>query len=98
MQVVIPLICTVLGFIIAAMTFGRNRDKDIRQEADNSAVIRTKLDAINTGVENIRIDMKANETSIKHLSERVVRVEESSKQAHKRLDSILKKGGENNEI
>jgi len=98
MQVVIPLICTVLGFIIAAMTFGRNRDKDIRQEAASSAVIGTKLDSINAGVESIRIDMKANETSIKHLSERVVRVEESSKQAHKRLDSMLNKGSDTNEF
>ncbi|MER2057314.1 MAG: hypothetical protein ABTA16_00740 [Niallia sp.] len=90
MQVVIPLICTVLGFIIAAMTFGRNRDKDIRQEAASSAVIGTKLDSISAGVESIRIDMKANEKSINDLSQRMVRVEESSKQAHKRLDDIKK--------
>lgn len=97
MQIVIPLICTVLGFIIAAMTFGRNRDKDIRQDAANSAVIGTKLDNINSGVESIRIDMKSNEKSIAILSERMVRVEESSKQAHKRLDTITLKGGEHNE-
>ena len=49
-----------------------------------------KLDFINAGVESIRIDMKANEKSINNLSERMVRVEESSKQAHKRLDDIKK--------
>ena len=97
MHVVIPLICTVLGFVIAATTFGRNRDKDIRQDAASSAVIATKLDNINSGVESIRIDLKTNEKSINHLSERIVRVEESSKQAHKRLDALALKVGDQNE-
>lgn len=97
MQVLIPLVTALGGFIIAFVTLGRNRDKDIRQEAASSAVIGTKLDAISTGVESIRIDMKANEKSINHLSERMVKVEESSKQAHKRIDDLVKKGVSTNE-
>jgi len=59
-----------------------------KNDASDSAVIRTKLDNINAGVESIRIDIKAQEMRVTGLSERVIRVEESSKQAHKRLDKM----------
>ncbi|MFJ8243626.1 hypothetical protein [Peribacillus asahii] len=91
-QIGIGVLCTILGFGISFLTFNRNRDKDVRNDASESAVIRTKLDNINQGVESIRIDIKANEKQVAASNERVVRVEESSKQAHRRLDSIEMKG------
>lgn len=80
------------SFIIGVLTFNRNRDKDVKSDASESAVIRTKLDNISQGVESIRIDIRANEQRVRDLSDRVVRVEESSKQAHKRIDTIELKG------
>ncbi|MFJ8245162.1 hypothetical protein [Peribacillus asahii] len=88
----IGLLCTATGVVLGLLTFNRNRDKDMRNDASESAVIRTKLDNINQGVESIRIDIKANEKQVAALNERVVRVEESSKQAHRRIDSIELKG------
>ncbi|GIN93313.1 hypothetical protein J22TS1_43640 [Siminovitchia terrae] len=88
MNVTIGIICTVGGFIVAYLTFIRNRDKDTRTDATESAVVRTKLDAIGQGVDSIRIDLKANEKQITHLGERVTRVEESNKSAHRRIDNI----------
>ncbi|MBS4172140.1 hypothetical protein [Bacillus sp. FJAT-49736] len=86
------LICTVIGLIIGLFTFNRNRDKDVRSDASESAVIRTKLDNISSGIDSIRIDIKANERRVSELSERVIRVEESAKSAHKRIDFIENKG------
>lgn len=71
------------GILISYFTFHRNRDKDVKSAASDSAVIRTKLDNIKSGVESIRIDIKANERWVSELSERVILVEESTKQAHK---------------
>jgi hypothetical protein len=89
---VIGLLCTITGVVIGIFTFSRNRDKDVKTDASRSAVIETKLDNINRGVESIRIDIKANELKVNELSERVIRVEESTKSAHKRLDIIEQKG------
>lgn len=86
----IGLFCTLLGALIGFLTFTRNRDRDVRTDASESAVIRTKLDNINSGVESIRIDIKANEMRVSELSERVIRIEESSKSAHKRIDNLEK--------
>jgi len=52
--------------------------------------MRAELGYIRKGVDDIRIDLKANEKQMQRLSERVTRVEESSKQAHKRIDNLEK--------
>ena len=41
----------------------------------------------------LRIDLEANEKQINHLSDRLTRVEESSKQVHKRIDHISPEKG-----
>jgi hypothetical protein len=89
---VIGLICTVGGLIIGFFTFNRNRDKDVKTDATESAIIKTKLDNIGLSVDSIRIDFKASDQRWTALSERVIRNEESVKQAHKRIDQLEKKG------
>jgi septal ring factor EnvC (AmiA/AmiB activator) len=98
LDVQIGIVCTVLGLLIGFLAFKRERDNDVRNDASESALIKTKLDNINAGVESIRIDIKANEKRVSDLSERVIRVEESSKQAHKRIDTLeIKKGADRDE-
>lgn len=92
MEVQIGIVCTVLGLLIGFLTFNRSRDKDVKTDASKSAIIETKLDTISQGIDSIRIDIKANERRVSELSERVIRVEESTKPAHKRIDSIETKG------
>lgn len=91
MTALIGIGCSIIGLLVGILTFGRNRDKDVRAEAARTAVIETKLDSINAGVESIRIDFKANEKQMEILTERVTRVEESTKQAHHRIDRHDKK-------
>lgn len=92
-EIQVGIIGTALGLLVAILTFNRTRDKDVKTDASESAVIKTKLDAISAGVSNIQIDIKANERRTNELSERLIRVEESSKQAHRRIDSIEVKRG-----
>lgn len=80
------------GFVMNYVNFHGARDKGIAEEtretAQQSAKISTKLDHISVGVDNLRIDLKANEKHLASINERVVRVEESSKSAHRRIDGI----------
>jgi hypothetical protein len=91
------ILVSVLGLIIAYQTYQLNRQKDVksdtREGAKQDAKLQTRLDYISKGVDDIRIDLKANEKQMIALGERVTRVEESSKQAHKRIDK-LEKGDE----
>ncbi len=88
MSIELTIIIAVASALIGYFTFQRNRDKDVKSSAAESAVLTTKLDAIGQGVESIRVDMKVSERTIASISERVIRVEEGVKQAHRRVDKI----------
>ncbi|MEG2919425.1 MAG: hypothetical protein RR851_16030 [Clostridium sp.] len=85
---VIGVICTVIGAVIGIGTFKRNQKKDIKQEGRDDAVVSTKLDYISRGVDDIRLDIKAQDRKIEDINGRLIRVEESAKSAHKRIDSV----------
>lgn len=50
--------------------------------------IPTKLDSIGKGVDDIRIDLKANEKQMSRMNEQLIRVDESTKSADKRIDKL----------
>lgn len=83
------ILAGVLSLIIAYQGYQLNKNKDVKSDSKNTAEMKAELGYIRKGVDDIRIDQKANEKNIAHLSERVTRVEESTKQAHKRIDQKL---------
>lgn len=88
MSLEIGIIGAVVGMLIGYFTFQRNRDKEIRSNASEDAVVRTKLDHISVGVHSIQLDLDKSSMRMSEVSDRVIRVEESAKQAHKRIDKI----------
>ncbi|MEG2289906.1 MAG: hypothetical protein RSA29_02560 [Clostridium sp.] len=84
----IGAICAVIGAVIGISTFKRNQNKDIKQEGRDDAVISTKLEYISRGVDDIRLEIKAQDRKIEDINGRLIRVEESTKSAHKRIDSL----------
>lgn len=84
--VTIGFIVGIVGFFLTVLSFIKSRDKDTRTDAHKNAIIETKLDSIGLGVEQIRIDIRAQEQRVNALTEQSIRNEESIKQAHKRLD------------
>ena len=92
MTIEIGLICTILGATIGYLTYKRNSTKDLQEGASRQTAVDTKLDYISKGVDDIRIDIKTQDKRITDLAEKVVRIEESTKSAHHRIDSIVKEG------
>ncbi len=88
----IALICSVIGATVSYLTFQRNKSNSIRADTREEAETRTKLDYISKGVDDIRIDIKAQQRDIQELKEKVIRVEESTKSAHKRINDIEERG------
>jgi peptidoglycan hydrolase CwlO-like protein len=87
----IGVLCTLLGTLIGFLTFTRNRDKDVRNDASRNAVIETKLDNINQSVNSIAVKLEASERRWAETGKEVVRLDESLKSAHKRIDALEKK-------
>ncbi|MDR7237105.1 hypothetical protein [Neobacillus drentensis] len=92
MEIQWAVIIGALGLIVAYQGFQLNKQKETKSESRQDAKIQAQLDYIGKGVDDIRIDLKANERQIGALSERVTRVEESNKSLHKRVDKLEGKG------
>lgn len=87
-NVEIGIACTLLGAILSFLTFRKTETKEVKEDGTKDGEIKATLAYISKGVDDIRIDIKANEKRVIELSERVTRVEESTKSAHKRLDDL----------
>lgn len=97
MSLQIGVVIAVAGLLLSFLSYQVAKTKEVKTDTQENAELKAELGYIRKGVDDIRIDLKANENKWAHLSERVTRVEESSKQAHKRLDS-LKMREENNNV
>ena len=76
------------GELRSDINYIKKEIEDIKTESTGSGEFRADINYIRRGIEDIRIDLKAQDKRFNDLSERVTRVEESSKQAHKRIDKL----------
>lgn len=76
------------ALLISAVGLILSTRKDTRQDAAASARIEAKLDSISSGVEDVRVEIRATRDRVDALSERVSAVESSCKSAHHRLDQM----------
>ena len=90
MTIEVRVLIAVGGLLLTYLGYQLNRTKEVKTDSQQDAQIKAQLDYIGKGVDDIRIDLRANEKERIALGERVTRVEESTKQAHKRLDTMEK--------
>jgi Tfp pilus assembly protein PilO len=101
MTIEFGILASILGVVIAYQGYQLNKQKHLstqkkeetdeaKTDARESAEVKAELGYIRKGVDDIRIDLRTNERERIALGERVTRVEESAKQAHKRLDNLEK--------
>ena len=86
--VTVSVVAAISGIILGWMGRSRSFRQDVAAEASSDAVQRADVEYIKRGVDDIRVDMRLQGQKVDGLSERVTRVEESTKQAHKRIDKL----------
>lgn len=94
MTIEITILISVVS-VAFAIFFGlksnrRNDIKDIEEKAARDAVINTKLDIITSDVKYIKDDMSMVSKKVDEIDKRVVKVEESTKSAHHRIDDLIR--------
>jgi len=62
--------------------------KESRQDAAGSARLEAKLDGIQSGVEDIRVETRTTRARLDGIAERLSAVESSCRSAHHRLDQL----------
>ncbi|MFA5559947.1 MAG: hypothetical protein WDA59_10945 [Methanofastidiosum sp.] len=91
LTVLIGLGGTIFGIVITYLTFRRNANADIKAEATNDAEIKSDLNYIKKILQDIQVDLRLQDKRVGELSERVIKIDESSKSAHRRIDDLQKR-------
>ena len=68
----------------------RNQKQDDKNEASQLTTVIVKLENIGTGISEIKNEISNVKNEGRESRERIIKVEESAKQAHKRLDTCEK--------
>ena len=76
------------GIYTGIAAIKRNQKTDAKQDASELTTVIVKLENIGNGITEIKAEMTNVKNDIKDDRERIIRLEESAKQAHKRLDII----------
>lgn len=79
-------ISLAFGIYSGITNLKRNKTTDDRQDASEMTTVIVKLENIGTGITEIKSEMANVKNDIKENRERIIKIEESAKQAHRRLD------------
>lgn len=90
-SVLLSVISVVVAAAVAVKNIKRSNASDNRQEAANLTTLIVKLENISDGVNEIKSDMRNMKSDIQDLRDRLIRLEQSDKSAHHRLDTLESK-------
>lgn len=90
LAMLISVISVVFGLYQGATNLKRNSKVDTKTDATEMTTVIVKLENIGNGISEIKTEMSNVKEDMKDIRDRVIRVEESSRQAHKRLDGMEK--------
>lgn len=68
--------------------YKRLASHDVKNESEDSAALKSNVDYIKRRVDDVLLEQRDTNKTLSELSERITRVEESAKQAHKRIDGL----------
>lgn len=85
---VISILSLIVASIVAFTNLRRNNSADDKKQSAEMTTVIVKLDNINTGINEIKADVRNVKSEVQELRERIVVVEQSTKSLHKRVDEI----------
>lgn len=87
--VLVAAAAMIVSLVFNVISTRRGTREDTQRSASNTAAVIIKLENISSDIKEIKTDVRGVKDDVKELRERVVVVEQSTKQAHKRLDEHL---------
>lgn len=96
---VISALSLAFGIYQGVTNMKRNRTADDKNDATQLTTVIVKLENISAGISDIKSDMRNVKDEVKDMRDRLIKVEESTKSAHYRIDELLKnyQGGNEHE-
>lgn len=91
--VLISAISVGFTVFLGTVTLKTANKKDTKADAAQLAAMLMKLESISDMIAEIKSEMSHVKNDLRESRERLVMVEESSRQAHKRVDELIKGAG-----
>lgn len=85
---VLSVVSTICAIVFGYVAFSRNRRKDDQEEGHATGTLLSDIGYIKSGVDDIKSEQKEQRKTNIEVVSRLTAVEESAKQAHKRIDEI----------
>ncbi|MGP0583717.1 hypothetical protein [Paenibacillus timonensis] len=85
---VVSVLTGLSGMALGWAGRARSVRQDVVQESTADALQRADVEYIKRGVDDMKVEQKLQGQRFEAFSERLTRVEESTKQAHKRIDRM----------
>ena len=82
--VIVSAAAAISGIILGWL----GRSRTVRQDGAADGELRASVEYIARGVDDLRMELRSSNQRYDMLAERVTRVEESAKQAHRRIDRL----------
>lgn len=89
---IISLVIAACALLFTAMSFRRNSNQDTSATAAERATMTADIRYIRSSIDEIKIDNRTIKHDVGELKTKVVEVEASANNAHKRIDDLMKKG------
>ena len=87
-ETVLPIAVSVGMFVLALLTLRRNTEQDTTAIASERATLNANVQYIRGAIDEIKLENRAIRTDLDELKIKVVEIESSTKQAHKRIDEM----------
>lgn len=85
---VVAIVAGAAGVVFGLATLFRNKKQDDTQEGRESGTVLSDLGYIKAGVDEIKTEQREQRKMNMDIERRLTQVEESTKQAHKRIDEL----------
>ena len=82
------VLIALIGCIVGLAGWLRNHDSDNERETSNMTTVIVKLENIRGSISDLKSDLKRTAADLKDIDRRLTVVEESTKQAHIRINEI----------
>ena len=84
----ISVMAAIAGVVFGVTTFFRNRKQDNTDEGKRTGAIMSELGYIKSGVDDVKRKQEKSDDTIMGFMKELTAVQESTKQAHKRIDGL----------
>lgn len=71
----IAVLCSTLSVLISYLTFNKNGKKDAQKQTEEQVELRSKLEYISRGIDDIKLDNRVRDEQIKNINERIIILE-----------------------